>query len=60
MDLAKQALLSTAELIKCIDLGITNLSTDEKLMDTLYGDTERAQSRYPSRFSDFGCCSYRI
>ena len=40
MSLAKQALLSTAELIKCVDLGVTDISTDEKLMDVLYCDTE--------------------
>ena len=40
MSLAKQALLSTAELIKCVDLGITDISTDDKLMDMLYDDTE--------------------
>ena len=40
ISLAKQALLSTAELIKCVDLGIKDISTDDKLMDMLYDDTE--------------------
>ena len=40
MFLAKQALLSTAELIKCVDLDVTGISTDEKLMDMLYDDIE--------------------
>ena len=40
MSLAKQTLLSTAELIKCVDMGVTDISTDEKLMNALYCDTE--------------------
>lgn len=38
MALSRQALLSTAELIKCVELGIRDLSTDEKVMDALYSD----------------------
>lgn len=33
--LSQQALLSTAELIKCAEVGTTDVSTDEKLMDAL-------------------------
>lgn len=33
--LSRQALLSTAELIKCAEVGTTDVSTDEKLMDAL-------------------------
>ena len=33
--LSRQALLSTAELIKCAESGITDVSTDEKLMEAL-------------------------
>ena len=36
--LSKQALLSTAELIKCAEAGATDVSTDEKLMDALIDD----------------------
>lgn len=35
MALSRQALLSTAELIKCAEAGVTDISTEEKLMDTL-------------------------
>ncbi len=35
MALSRQALLSTAELIKCAEVGATDVSTDEKLMATL-------------------------
>ena len=38
--LSKQALLSTAELIKCAELGVRDISTDEKLMDALYNDDD--------------------
>lgn len=38
MALSRQALLSTAELIKCAELGVRDISTDEKLMDALYND----------------------
>ena len=40
MALSKQALLSTAELIKCAEVGVRDISTDEKLMDTLYNDDD--------------------
>lgn len=35
MALSRQALLSTAELIKCVEVGATDISTEEKLMDAL-------------------------
>ena len=35
MALSRQALLSTAELIKCVEVGVTDVSTDEKLMSAL-------------------------
>ena len=35
MALSRQALLSTAELIKCAEVGATDVSTDEKLMTAL-------------------------
>ena len=40
MRLSRQALLSTAELIKCVETGITDISTDSKLMDALYADND--------------------
>ncbi len=38
MALSRQALVSTAELIKCAEVGTTDISTDEKLMDALIDD----------------------
>lgn len=35
MALSRQALLSTAELIKCAEVGATDISSEEKLMDVL-------------------------
>lgn len=40
MALSRQALLSTAELIKCAEVGARDVSTDEKLMDALYNDDD--------------------
>lgn len=40
MALSKQALLSTAEIIKCVELGVRDLSSEQKIMDALYDDTE--------------------
>ena len=36
--LSKQALLSAAELIKCAEAGVSDLSTDQKVMAALYND----------------------
>ena len=38
ISLSKQALLSTAELIKCAEVGASDLSTDQKVMEALYND----------------------
>ena len=40
MALSRQALLSTAELIKCVEVGATDISTDCKLLNALYADTD--------------------
>ena len=40
MALARQAILSTAELIRCVELGVTDVSSDEKVMDALYSDAD--------------------
>ncbi|MDY3690989.1 MAG: hypothetical protein SO072_03355 [Dysosmobacter sp.] len=38
--LSKQALLSTAELIKCVEAGIEDVSSDDKLLTALYDDMD--------------------
>ena len=40
-------LLSTAELIKCAELGVRDISTDEKLMDALYNDGDTTSDNIP-------------
>ncbi len=40
MALSRQALLSTAELIKCAEVGARDVSSDEKLMYALYNDDD--------------------
>ena len=40
MKLASQAVLSIAELIKCAEMGATDVSTDRKLLDALYADPD--------------------
>ena len=47
MALSRQALLSTAELIKCAELGVRDVSTDEKLMDALYNDDDTTSDNIP-------------
>lgn len=40
LELSKQALLSTAELIKCVEAGIYDVSSDDKLLTALYDDMD--------------------
>lgn len=40
MHLARQALLSTAEIIKCAEKGIRRLPDDESILDGLYDDRD--------------------
>lgn len=40
MQLSRQALLSTAELIKCAEIGVRDVSTGEKIIDALYNDDD--------------------
>ena len=47
MALSRQALLSTAELVKCAELGVRDVSTDEKLMDALYNDNDTTSDNIP-------------
>lgn len=49
MALARQELLSTAELVKCEELGVKDVSTGEKLMDALYDDDDTTSYNMPER-----------
>ena len=47
MALARQELLSTAELIKCVEMGVSDISTTQKLMDALYDDEDTTSFNMP-------------
>ena len=47
MDLSKQALLSVAELVKCAEGGVEDVSTDRKLLDALYDDADSTSANLP-------------
>jgi len=40
VDLARQTQLSTAELIKCVETGVYDLTSDDKVMSAIYDDDE--------------------
>ncbi|WP_313529255.1 hypothetical protein [Anaerotignum sp.] len=46
--LSNQALLSTAEIIKCVEKKVVDLSTNELLLDALYGDEETTSDNIAS------------
>lgn len=46
--LSRQALLSTAEMIKCVEKKAVDLSTNEKLLDVLYNDDETTSDNIAS------------
>ena len=48
MALSRQALLSTAEVIKCIEKNAYDLSSSDKIMDILYGDEETTSDNIAS------------
>ena len=51
MRLVNQAVLSTAEIIKCIDQDALHFATDEELLDTLYDDYTTSENiAYAVRF----------
>lgn len=47
MGLAGQALLSTAEIIKCFERGIYSLPSEESIMDSLYDDEHTTSDNLP-------------
>ena len=48
MALARQELLSTAELVKCAEVGARDISTGEKLMEALYDDDDTTCDDMPA------------
>lgn len=47
-ELSRQALLSTAEIIKCVDKKATNLTTGERILEVLYDDEETTSDNIAS------------
>lgn len=47
-ELSRQALLSTAEIIKCVDKKADNLTTNERILDVLYDDNETTSDNIAS------------
>ena len=54
MGLARQALLSTAEIIKCFEKNIRSLPSDESIMDSLYDNDYTTSDNLP-----FTACTFR-
>lgn len=52
MALSRQALLSTAELIKCAEAGATDVSTDERLMEVLIDNDYTSSDSLPFEMLD--------
>ena len=47
MGLARQALLSTAEIIKCFEKDVHSLPSEESIMDSLYDDEHTTSDNLP-------------
>lgn len=54
MELAGQALLSTAEIIKCFEKNVHSLPNEESIMDSLYDDDYTTSDNLP-----FTACTFR-
>ena len=54
--LSRQALLSTAELIKCVEYDIHTIHSDSQLMDALYADDTTTSDNIADMVRPFGCC----
>lgn len=53
--LASQTLLSTAEIIKCVEKGAYDLSTSDKVLEVLYNDDTTTCDNLPSLAKCFDC-----
>ena len=54
--LSRQALLSTAELIKCVEYDIHTIHSDSQLMDALYADDTTTSDNIADMVRPFICC----
>ena len=54
--LSRQALLSTAELIKCVEYDIRTIHSESQLMDALYADSITTSDNIADMVRPFSCC----
>ena len=57
MKLIGQNRLSVGELIKCIECGIVDVSTNDKLMDSLYDDDITTYKNIGTLFRTYDSCN---
>ena len=55
MALSHQAILSTAELIKCVETGVSDISTEVKLLEALYADQHVTSDNLPDLMHSAAC-----
>lgn len=56
MGLAEQALLSTAEVIKCVEKGISSLPDDESILSAIYSDRDTTSDNLSYLVKASPCC----
>ena len=54
--LAKQAMISTAEVICCLEKGIKNIRNEYGLMDAVYADSETTSDNIGQTVKGYRCC----
>lgn len=54
--LAKQAMISTAEVICCLEKGIKNIRNEYSLMDVVYADSETTSDNIGQTVKGYHCC----
>ena len=54
--LSRQALLSTAELIKCVEYDIRTIHSESQLMDALYADSITTSDNIADMVRPLSCC----
>lgn len=55
MQLARQALLSTAEIIKCMEKNVRCLPDEESILDNLYNDRDTTSDNISYMVKDLPC-----
>ena len=55
MALSHQAILSTAEMIKCVETGVSDISTEVKLLEALYADQHVTSDNLPDLMRSAAC-----